>query len=206
MSSRPRMFHSFVLSVAAAALSLVLLAPCASADGVTVTIDPTSVIVVEGQTFTLNATFTNDSGSLVSFSGGEGEGLAYVSGDPTDSPNEFGLAYGSCVTGYGSIPGGPPRFPILTTLAPGASCVLSQPVTAVPDPASENEDAGVYDVVISIDYGNGLLVAESPKVLVTVEDQSATVPEPSSLLLLGIGLLALPLIAVFGVRTRRSIS
>lgn len=203
MSSRPRMFRSFLLPVAAAALSLLLFVPRAFADGVTVTIDPTSATIVEGQTLTLNATFTNDSGSPISFSGQTGA-LTYVSGDQADSPDNLSaLPFGSCVTGYSAVPGGSPRFAIFATLAPGASCVLSQPITVGPDSTPENDDSGISEVSIGLAYGNGL-VAESPNVLVTVEDQAPpTVPEPSSLLLLGIGLLTLPLMAIFGVRTRR---
>jgi hypothetical protein len=89
------------------------------------------------------------------------------------------------------------------TLDPGFSCVFSTRVTASSvDFFPEDGDAGVWDLDSHIAYkcdGCGIEVeVDSGEKIVTVEDQpSSSVPEPSSLLLLAVGLLGFPFVRRF---------
>jgi hypothetical protein len=177
---RPAAFLS-VLCV----LSLFLFVHPASADGVTITVDKSTLTVSEGNSFTLNYKVTNSSGATIfslpgqDFSVFESITNMPVSGDLSDSLGAVTFPSNTCFTE--------------SSLSSGSSCTFSVSIASPSGTGETDANTGVSDVQGGFLWAGGSITAPTT---VTVADPGAKItPEPSSLLLLGSGLLGLLAVA-----------
>ncbi|HEV2287717.1 MAG TPA: PEP-CTERM sorting domain-containing protein [Candidatus Acidoferrales bacterium] len=168
----------------------------ASAGNVTITLNPGPLTVTEGNNITLNYTVTNNTGSTIF-----GDGLPQfivgyqgvsISGDSSDDLDfATGIFSGTCSSE--------------SSLSNGANCTLSFTFTAGSTTGEkENSDFAIDQVIAIFEYDcpnclgdtdpfytpGGYFRPVNSSAFVRSSDPSAT-PEPSSLLLLGTGLLGL---------------
>ena len=156
------------------ALSLFLFVHPASADGVTITVDKSIVIVSEGNSFTLNYKVTNSSGATIfslpgqDFSVFESVTIP-VSGDLSDFLGAVTFPSNTCFTE--------------SSLSSGSSCTFSVSIASPSGTGETDANTGVSDVQGGFLWAGGSITAPTT---VTVADPGAKItPEPSSLVLLG---------------------
>jgi hypothetical protein len=168
----------WVISVASLFAVALLFPAAARADGIDITLDPTSnLTVTAGDTAIAVFTVTNDTGATISSVDFAGGGFGAMSGDPTLVPINALFSLDTCVN-----------------VTNGSTCSAEVTYPTNPPAGQPAGDFGVTDSDL-IGSANGF-TSNNVLYSITVDAAGVPTPEPSSQLLIATGLIVLLALAV----------